>query len=60
MIASLLITLREGLEKLFAEVQIHGLDLLSSRKMGNYAMPRIFEVAAAINRLQTLQCVLRD
>jgi predicted ABC-class ATPase len=52
-------TLREGLEKLFAELHTHGLDLLSARKMGNYAMPRIFEVAAAINRMRTLKCVRR-
>jgi predicted ABC-class ATPase len=53
-------TLREGLEKLFEELQKHGLDMLSSRKMGNYGMPRIFEVAAAINRMRTLKCVIRD
>lgn len=53
-------TLRDGLERLFEELQKHGLDLLSSRKMGNYAMPRIFEVAAAINRMRTLKCVMRD
>jgi predicted ABC-class ATPase len=50
-------TLREGLECLFTDIQQHGLDLLSSRKLGNYAMPRVFEVAAAINRMRTLCCV---
>jgi predicted ABC-class ATPase len=49
-------TLRAGLTKLFAELRTQGLDLLSPRKMGNYALPRIFEVAAAINRLRTLRC----
>lgn len=53
-------TLREGLERLFADIQQHGLDLLSPRKPGNYAMPRIFEVAAAINRMRTLTCVMRN
>lgn len=53
-------TLREGLEHLFAEIQQHGLDLLSPRKLGNYTMPRIFEVAAAINRMRTLKCMQRD
>jgi len=53
-------TLRDGLERLFEELQEHGLDILSSRKMGNYAMPRIFEVAAAINRMRTLKCIRRD
>jgi predicted ABC-class ATPase len=48
-------TLRQGLERLFADIQQHGLDLLSPRKPGNYAMPRMFEVAAAINRLRTLR-----
>ncbi len=49
-------SLRDGLEHLFAELEEQGLDLLSSRKFGNYAMPRIFEVAAAINRMRTLEC----
>jgi predicted ABC-class ATPase len=53
-------TLHDGLERLFAELDNRGLDLLSSRKFGNYAMPRIFEVAAAINRMRTLQCVMRE
>lgn len=53
-------TLRDGLEHLFGELEKHGLDLLSPRKLGNYAMPRIFEVAAAINRMSTLQCARRN
>jgi predicted ABC-class ATPase len=53
-------TLQDGLKKLFEELHQHGLDLLSSRKMGNYAMPRLFEVAAAINRMRTLKCIRRD
>ena len=48
--------LEQGLAQLFDELHHHGLDLLSSRKMGNYAMPRMFEVAAAMNRMRTLQC----
>lgn len=52
-------TLRKGLELLFDELNKQGLDLLSPRKLGNYAMPRILEVAAAINRMRTLQCVMR-
>lgn len=47
-------TLREGLDRVFAEISAHGLDALSTRKPGNYAMPRLFEVAAAINRMRTL------
>lgn len=53
-------TLRQGLEKLFEEIRRSGLDLLSSRKLGNYALPRLFEVAAAINRMRTLKCVRRE
>ncbi|PIE32179.1 ATPase [candidate division KSB3 bacterium] len=51
------LTLREGLEQLFSDLETQGVDLLSPRKLGSYAMPRIFEVAAAINRLRTLQCM---
>ena len=49
-------SLREGLERVFDDLKQHGFDLLSSRKLGSYAMPRMFEVAAAINRLRTLEC----
>ena len=49
-------SLREGLEQLFGELERQGFDLLSPRKLGSYAMPRIFEVAAAINRLRRLEC----
>ncbi len=49
-------SLHDGLKRLFDELEQQGLDLLSPRKLGNYAMPRIFEVAAAINRMRTLQC----
>jgi len=53
-------TLREGLTHVFETLDQRGLDLLSSRKLGHYARPRIFEVAAAINRLRTLQCEIRQ
>ncbi len=33
---------------------IQGLDVLSERHYGNYARPRRFEIAAAINRLRTI------
>jgi len=49
-------SLRQGLEQLFAELESRGLDMLSPRKLGNYAVPRLFEVAAAINRMRTLKC----
>jgi predicted ABC-class ATPase len=48
-------TLRQGLERLFALLDQDGLDRLDPRLVGNLAMPRPLEVAAAINRLRTLQ-----
>jgi len=48
-------TLVVGLEKVMKEIEEGGLDVLSPHKMGNYAIPRIFEVAAAINRMRTLR-----
>lgn len=48
-------TLQEGLLALMQELQEKGFDILSPRKAGDYALPRIFEVAAAINRLRTLK-----
>ena len=49
------LTLREGLTRTMADVVREGLDLLSPYKLGDYAMPRIFEVAAAINRMRSLK-----
>ncbi|MEW6616205.1 MAG: ABC-ATPase domain-containing protein [Thermodesulfobacteriota bacterium] len=47
--------LRDGLNKVMNDLGKGGLDILSHNKMGNYALPRIFEVAAAINRMRTLR-----
>lgn len=47
--------LKEGLQQLEQELDGRGLDLLCNSKMGNLARPRTFEIAAAINRLRTLQ-----
>jgi predicted ABC-class ATPase len=47
--------LREGLERLFGELNRGGFDAVLSRKMGNLAVPRVFEVAAAINRMRSLR-----
>jgi len=33
-----------------------GLDVISPYRRGDYAMPRMLEVAAALNRLRTLRC----
>lgn len=46
--------LRDGLEKALNDVDGAGMDLLSRFKEGDYAMPRIFEVAAAVNRMRSL------
>jgi predicted ABC-class ATPase len=48
-------SLQEGLEHLFQDIEKRGLDLLSPYKLGNYAMPRIFELAFAINRMRSFQ-----
>ncbi len=48
-------TLKVGLDRVMTDLEAAGLDTLSPRKMGNYALPRIFEVAAAINRIRTLR-----
>jgi len=47
--------LREGLTKVMADIQERGFDILLPHKVGNLAMPRIFELAGAINRMRTLR-----
>ena len=47
--------LREGLTKVMEDVQEKGFDILLPYKAGNLAMPRIFELAGAINRMRTLK-----
>jgi predicted ABC-class ATPase len=46
------ITLAEALEALFREIEERGLDTLLPWRTGTLALPRPFEVAAAINRLR--------
>lgn len=48
-------SLRKGLEKVMNEIGEQGMDVLSNHKAGDYARPRIFEVAAAVNRLRSLE-----
>lgn len=48
------VSLAEGLRKGMADLEEKGLDILSSHKKGDYARPRIFEAAAAINRMRSL------
>ena len=47
--------LRSGLEALFQDLDEKGMDLLSPFKRGDLAMPRLYEVAAAINRMRSLK-----
>ncbi len=42
----------KGLKKVFQEIEKTGLDIISPYKTGNLAMPRLYEVAAAINRIR--------
>lgn len=47
--------LRPGLEAMMREVNKSGLDIITKARFGNLALPRPFEVAAAINRMRTLK-----
>jgi predicted ABC-class ATPase len=47
--------LKEGLEKVMRDVGEKGFDILLSYKVGNLALPRIYEVAGAINRMRCLK-----
>jgi predicted ABC-class ATPase len=47
--------LKEGLTTLMKLIHERGLDILLPFKVGNLAMPRIFEVAGAINRMRSLK-----
>ena len=45
-------TLIQGLQQLMSDVNKNGLDIISSYKVGNLALPRLYELAAAINRIR--------
>ncbi|MBW1839912.1 MAG: ATPase, partial [Deltaproteobacteria bacterium] len=47
--------LKEGLEKVMHDVEEKGFDILLPYKVGNLALPRIYEVAGAINRMRCLK-----
>ena len=47
--------LKEGLTKVMEEINEKGFDILLPYKVGNLAMPRVYEVAGAINRMRTLR-----
>ena len=44
--------LTEGLNKVLADARLNGLDHFSQYKVGNLALPRLHELAAAINRIR--------
>ena len=48
-------TLVEGVGLVMDKIEKEGLDILLPYKSGNLALPRIFEVVAAINRMRTLR-----
>ncbi len=48
-------SIQEGLARSLQDVQERGFDLLSPYRLGSYAMPRLFEVAAAVNRMRSLR-----
>jgi predicted ABC-class ATPase len=47
--------LRDELERLFADIHTEGFDLVSPRLEGGLALPRLQEVAMAINRMRSLR-----
>ena len=47
--------LGEGLERMLAEVEEKGWDAVTPYPMADLALPRIFELAGAINRMRTLK-----
>jgi predicted ABC-class ATPase len=50
-------SLRDGLERVFRDLEQEGLGVLLPYPVGNLAMPRIYEVAGAVNRMRTLRVV---
>jgi predicted ABC-class ATPase len=48
-------SLRQGLERMLAEVKEKGFDAVTPYPMADLALPRIFELAGAINRMRTLR-----
>ncbi|MGQ9695597.1 MAG: ABC-ATPase domain-containing protein [Thermodesulfobacteriota bacterium] len=48
------VALAAGLREALKEVEEKGLDIITPFRRGDYALPRIFEIGAAINRLRTL------
>jgi hypothetical protein len=45
-------SLEEGLRQVIEDAARKGLDIFSPYKVGNLAMPRLYELAAAVNRIR--------
>ncbi|MBI5380212.1 MAG: ABC-ATPase domain-containing protein [Nitrospirae bacterium] len=54
------LTLREALDTLDRELEDKGLDILAPYPAGDLAMPRRFEIAAAINRMRSLKIAMSN
>lgn len=54
------LTLSQVIAKVFEDIEKDGLDVLSKTPNGSYAIFRRFELAAAINRLRTLQVTQKE
>jgi len=53
-------SLQQGLKATLRDIDEKGIDILSPYKVGNLASPRMFEIAAAINRIRCDQWSLSD
>lgn len=53
-------TLREVVDAVMADIREKGMDVLNSWKIGDYALFRKQELAAAMNRLRTLEVAQRE
>lgn len=49
------VTFQQLMDKLEELMNVEGLDTFHSRRLGSLARPRRFEIAAALNRLRSLQ-----
>jgi len=49
------VSVSEMLDQVMSDIEREGLDVLSSRKAGDYVRFRRFELAAALNRIRTLE-----
>lgn len=53
------LSLKQLLDRIMQDLKDRGMDMLSPYPRGNYALPRPFEIAAAINRLPGLRMQMR-